>query len=429
MKAEITGRAAWRLHSGVILLLLTLAFWRLVLPALLDKNFGIVVDADRGGWSSDFAAHLTFAKAFWHGKAGYDVDSHLRITSERCGRPVEHALPFGYSPTMLWVLGPLCLLPDAWAYTAWTLLGVAAVWWMTRPPRSIWLVAAFFTPAAFSCLQLGQTALLTTAGLLYLMVSDLEGSPASGQVARIPCNWGDAVVLWALTAKPPLALVAGSMLLVGRRWRPIAQAGGLCLISTVLLTPKLGINWVGDYVNLLTHYDIESANPAYVWSMVPETMGNLRALLHVTFGLGDSAASRWSGGLWLFALAAILVIGLRRRLPIETCWGLTVLAYLLLCPHVTSTEELQLAVVLTLFTNSCPRVTNAARWAVIGLVLGVLYLAPGLRYQATPFGPLHLRDPLRVALRCAGTILLAVLVCTQWLTARTPGPRRQMPAA
>ena len=118
------------LHRCIILVVLLLVIWRLLLPALGEENFGIASGAARGGWSSDFAAHLSFAKAFWVGTAGYDVASHLRITSERVGRPLQHALPFGYSPTMLWTRGPLCALPARWAYGVWSLACVLATGWM-----------------------------------------------------------------------------------------------------------------------------------------------------------------------------------------------------------------------------------------------------------------------------------------------------------
>jgi hypothetical protein len=399
-------------HAGIILLLLVLVTFRLVRPALEDPEFGILVDTQKGGgWTSDFAAHLTFAKAFWSGKAGYDVQSHLRITSERFRRPVEHALPFGYSPTMLWMLGPLCPLPPAWAYTVWTLAAIAAIWWMTLPERSVWMAAAFFSPVAFTCFGLGQTAFLTAAGMLFLMIRTLNvQTQPSGRWTT--SRWAEAIVLWGLTAKPPAALTAGAVMLGNRRWRPLALAVGLSLLSTVLLTPRLGLHWIAQYVHLLTHYDLETADPAFTWSLAPKTMGNLRALLHVTFGFGDAAASRWSNGLWWLALAGITAASLRRRLPAQASWGLAVLAYLLLCAHVTSTEELHLVLLIALVAQASQKVPNGVRWATVALVMAVLYLPPGIGYQG----------PLRIPAVFTSKVLLALLVWTQWR--RSPSVRR-----
>lgn len=383
--------AATRVHSALILALLVLLSVRLLLPALRDDNFGITSDANGGGWTSDFAAILTFADAFWRGEAGYDVESYLRVTRARTGRWVEHALPFPYSPTMLWILGPFCLVPAAWSYVLWSLLGVGVVWWMTRPPQSIWLTAAFFTPTAFACFKLGQTAMLTTAGLLLLMCADFEDG------RRTHSAWFDAIVLWALTAKPPVALTAGAVLVIDRRWRAVALAVGLTLVSTTLLTPLLGLQWISGYLNLMTHYDLDTADPVYVWSLVPQTMGNLRALLHVTLGVRDSMASLWSGGLWLIALSAVVAGGLRHRLRAEACWGLAVLAYLLFCPHVTAMEELHLVLVLMLFVHPERPAAYAVRWTAIGMTLLPLYLAAGLGYRGSIRLPTVFADKVLLA--------------------------------
>ena len=390
-----------RLRRVLVLLLLTILIWRLLIPAVTDPNFGITGDVQHGGWSSDFAAILTQVKALWAGDAGYDVESHLRITSERVGRPVQHALPPAYPPTILWILGPLCVLPAAWAYVLWTLLGVATIWWMAGPRWSIWLVAVFFSPVAFSCFKLGQTSVLTAAGFLFLMSRDLDREPVQPGMASY---WIEAAVLWALVAKPPFA-VASVALLAGRHWRPVALASGLTVVSLVLLLPRLGIAWVPEYAHIVTHYDLETADPAFTWSLAPHTMGNLRALLYVVFELGDAAAGNWSRTVWLATLVGILVAGVRRQLPTEARWAFAVLAYLLFCPHVTSTEELLLIIPLALFTRPGIPATTAVRWVAVGLVLTVLYLPPGLGYDG----------PLRLPAVFLAKVLLVVLAWRQWL--------------
>jgi glycosyl transferase family 87 len=393
------------LHGGIMAVLLAVVVSRLLMSALREPDFGVAFDADGGGWSSDFAAHLTFAKAFWSGTAGYDVQSHLRITGARFGRPVQHALPFGYSPTMLWVLAPLCLAPPAWAYVVWTLLGVAAVWWMTRPQWAIWITAALFSPTAFTCFKLGQTGFLTAAGLLFLMMRDLEAQATPTPARAATSDWLDVMVFWALTAKPPMALTAGVVLVAGRRWRTVLLGFGLSVLTSLVLTPLLGTDWMREYLHLITHYNLDAADPAYVWSLKPQTMGNLRALLHVTGAIRDSLASGWSNALWVLAGAGIVAGGLRRRLPTEAAWGFAVLAYLLFCPHVTSTEELHLVLLLALVGLASRPVSGAVRWATVALVLTALYLPPGIGYQG----------PLRLPAVFAAKLLLAALLWVQWM--------------
>jgi len=125
-------------------------------------------------------------------------------------------------------------------------------------------------------------------------------------------------------------------------------------------------------------------------------MGNLRALLHVTLGMADSIASQLSGGIWFLGIGSIIGARLRRRLPIEACWGLAVLAYLLFCPHVTSTEELQLVVVLTLFARPRTAVTNAVRRTALGVILVMLYGAGTRVSERAPcVRPVRREDPAR----------------------------------
>ena len=362
------------LHSLLTALLVLMVAWRVLLPAVSDRNFGITGDSDSGGWSSDFAAILTYAKALWDGSAGYDVASHLRVTSQRAGRPVEHALPFGYPPTVLWVLGPFCLLPTQWAFVVWTLLGLAAASWMMRG-ASIWVTAAFFSPLAFSCYKLGQTGILSAVGLVALLARDRAGV---GILTSHTGVWMSAFILWMLSAKPPVAVTAAVALLAGSSWRPVAWAALLVVLSLLALTPHLGVGWVGDYLRIVTHYDRESANPIFAWGLVPETMSNLRALLHVTFGLGDHMASRISSLFWLLALLAIVFSSRGGRIPFEARWGCAVLAYLLFCPHLTSTEDLHLVVIIIVLSSAATAVSPLLRSAAMAAIAVALFLASGL---------------------------------------------------
>lgn len=415
-----TGAAARRLlHDAVVPALLVLILWRVLGDAFSQEQFGIRFIGEGGIRIKDFASHLTFAKAFWLGKAGYDVESHLRITSQWAGRSVGVALPFGYSPTMLWILAPLCVLPTVWGFALWTLAGGLAAWWMSRPRWSLGAAAAVLSPVAMGCFALGQTALVTTAGLLMLMSQDLDDPGRTAPDRRAASAWRDAIVLWALTAKPPLALTGATALLAGRRFRPLVLALGLTVLSTVALTPALGIGWMREYAHLATHYERETADPAFAWSFVPGTMSNLRALLHVALGMSDSAASHWSSGLWLLVLAGIVATGIGRVLPAQASWGFAALAYLLLCPHVSWTEELLLVLILALVARTTPPAAAAVRWAVLGLILVSLYLLPGVLYQLPDVvGRLA---AFRLPAVFATQVLLVGLVWAQWLSV----PRRQ----
>jgi hypothetical protein len=187
----------------------------------------------------DFASHRGFTGAVWAGDAlrgrtsVYTLGAHVDATERWTGVPTRIALPFGYSPTMLWVLGPLCLVPARAAFAAWSLAGVLAIAAAAARARLAWYaLLALVSPLAVYALALGQTAILSTAGLVFLMAVDRDD--------RRPSPWASGVVLWLATAKPPVAITAAAVLLVRRRWRPLAVAGLLTVASTIAVLPWLG---------------------------------------------------------------------------------------------------------------------------------------------------------------------------------------------
>jgi hypothetical protein len=77
-------------------------------------------------------------------------------------------------------------------------------------------------------------------------------------------------------------------------------------------------------------------------------MGNLRAILSVDFALRDDISSLISAAVWFIALVSVSIAGLRSRVSAPALWAMSILSYLLFCPHVTSTEELQLLVIFSM---------------------------------------------------------------------------------
>jgi hypothetical protein len=270
-------------------------------------------------------------------------------------------------------------VPNAWAYVAWTLLGGAAVWWMSRRQRTIFVIGGLVLlgPLGHVCLALGQTALLTSAGLIFLLERNLPRTrPREIDRAWSWSLWPDALVLWALTAKPPLALVAAAALLAVGHWRSVVLAGGITALATAALTPWLGTEWAGQYLDLITHYNRESADAAFAWSLRPDHMSNLRAVLWHAGWLGEARACRLSSVLWLVALGGMIVAGMRGRVAPAAAWGYSLLAFLVLCPHVTSTEDLHLALLLAIVVVARPLPKPAIVAAIVALVALVACAAP-----------------------------------------------------
>jgi Glycosyltransferase family 87 len=327
----------------------------LLMPALDDPSFGIFFHEGKNGEVLrilDFPFHFDFAQKVWRhqttvnsGQSVYSIENHLKVTSDWAGTRVCHSLHFGYSPTMLWVLAPLVPFSHAIAYLIFNIAGLIAVFWITRPTRCRWGIGllSFFSATSMRCFQLGQTALLTGMGLLFMAEKTRDNRAQSWRDASIT-----GAALWALTAKPPIALSAATVLLGLRSWRTLIVAGILTVFSTLIISPLLGAHWMRDYIHLLGAYNKVDAGPIFAWSIVPSIMVNLRAVLNVDIGLRDNVASNVSAIVWLGALACIVVAGLRSRVSAAALWSMGILSYLLFCPHVSTTEELQLVVILAL---------------------------------------------------------------------------------
>jgi hypothetical protein len=356
-----------------MLLWATLTLWvskEILLPgARICSTFGITLTPNEPGSSSwnltiiDFPYIFNFVKKAWFGQTTvssgasvYSLENHLKVTSDWAGMRLNKALPFGYSPTMLWVLAPLIYFPHIIALCLFNIAGLFSVWWTTHPARCRLGVGllAFFSPLAQACFSLGQTALLTGAGLLFIAEKTREVNRADGW--HIPILAG--IALWALTAKPPFALTAVAVLVGLRQWRPLLVAGILTLISTLAISPVLGANWFHDYLKMIGSYDLINAGSTYAWSLFPSHMANLRGILSVDFGVADDVASRISNSMWFIALLCIAAVGNRSKLPEGAIWSLGILSYLLFCPHVTSTEELQIVLLLPL----CVRPQHRLAW-------------------------------------------------------------------
>ncbi len=377
------ARWTWWLHYALYLILVGYVVGVVIVPALREETFGYTYDPDSDSYRfRDFAGILVMAKALWSGKAGYDLDSHLAVTRAWTGRDMAAAMPFPYAPTMLYLLGPFCPLPLAWAFAAWSVFNLAVVGYLlSRPdcPRVLGPIV-FLTPTAVSCFTLGQSALLAAAALTYLGRATFRRPTERGTNV-----WVMALVLWALTARPQLAITAGAALLALRHWRPVLIAVALTLVTTAALTPLLGTRWVGDYFTLVSHYDTTTAPPAFAWALVPSHMNNLRALLTMECGVRDDWSSKISVGVWLTSLAVVLATAWLRRVPAAVVWGSCILLQLLLCPHV-NTYELVLLYPVLVFLPHVAQEPSTFRTRIVWFIPLLLCLPP--------VGPLGIRPSL-----------------------------------
>lgn len=312
----------------------------------------------------DFPSHFNFVQKTWRsqttvgtGSSIYSAQNHLKVTSEWAGMQVPIALPFGYSPTMLWVLLPLVPFTHATAFFLFNVVGLLAVYWMTHPGRSRWGIGIliFLSLLADSCFGLGQSAILTGAGLLFLAETTCADHYTN--------NWRNTLttgfVLWALTAKPTIALIAVPVLISLRSWRTLALAVILTIATTLLLTPWLGEHWARDYISMAMSYDKVNAGPHFAWSLHPEMMSNLRGIRNVYLAMPDDLASHISSSVWFAGIVGLIIIGLRFFVSAARLWSFSILMFLLFCPHVTRTEVLQVSIILSLSVTAADELSWA----------------------------------------------------------------------
>ena len=357
-----------------------------MIAAARGEPFGVRLAPDgRPEYLMDFAAIRAFTRAAWSGVLArestsiYTPAAYQRATELWLGRPVDVAQPSGYSPTMLWVMAPFCALPGRLAFFAWSIAGILATAWMMLRARVSWpALLVFLMPLTVFAVALGQTALLGVPALFYLMTAEREeqgGWEVAGKLGA---------VLWLLTAKPPLAIVAGTALLARGRWRVLVVAVALTVVGTVVLTPWLGHAWIGDYITILGSYDRTRMPASSAWALAPGLMSNLRATLHVDLGITDGVATRMSASCWGIALAGLLVTARRGALSPGAVWSLSLLSSLIFCPHVTATEELALFLVPA--SLAAHGAGGALEGTATALVLAGVLLSPAL-------GPARARRP------------------------------------
>src|SRR5262245_7033237 len=98
---------------------------RMLVDVWRQRPFGITKSGDTVQ-VLDFTSHarmvrLTLEGAWADGPSLYTPQAHRQMMSELLRRPVQQALPFGYSPTMVLVLAPFVPWADPWAYFLWSL--------------------------------------------------------------------------------------------------------------------------------------------------------------------------------------------------------------------------------------------------------------------------------------------------------------------
>lgn len=192
-------------------------------PPFLHDKVGYVLGRDFvNTWFYGKAAFLPHPGLFYDHRFYMDW-VHKTIPQDIC----NHL--WSYPPSFLLMAAPFGVLPYLIAFTAWTSLGLLAIY-LTVRGDGMRTFAIVLAPASVFCLIDGQISLFMAA----LIISALK------LLDRRPVLAGFLVAL--CTIKPPLGLLWPVLLVVSRRWRTLAAA----TTGTLLLVLVTGLIWGFD---------------------------------------------------------------------------------------------------------------------------------------------------------------------------------------
>jgi hypothetical protein len=357
------------------------------------------------GIGSDYMVYDTAARSWLAGSAGVLSDG-AALTARLnkafypgwISEPLE-LRPWVYPPPFLLLLLPFSLLRFAWSFAlfqaATFMVAVAGGWcWLrTAPERLLWLVALVLSPGASVNVICGQNAFLTL-GLL------LGGCGLRGRSRFV-----SGAVLGLLCYKPQFSLMVPVALLALRDWRAIAGAAlvtsGVTLFSVWLFGAELWRQW-------LSFASGSMASEYATWVDAGRAWGVSAWATAVMLG-----APRWLAQACQAAaiLLSAVVVYRAFRAPARplVAMALLLVATILAAPHALPYDLLLLdaAAVFLIVRRPDSESTRFGKWllllpwatpilgvphtgsyiaplTVVGLVLVLAWLAPGVRSTA-PF--------------------------------------------
>lgn len=250
----------------------------------------------------DYAYHIILVKAFWFDGFGniYDLCFQQRALSAYVGSQIKMVMPLGITPMALVIWLPFAYVARfsmPLSYTLWIAFSVgvlfAALWSVyqnvlqrkNRPilPITLCLVTIFSAPA-YTALYLGQTSILATGLLVYLIhvVHKADNELRTVYGLLIP------LLIFALGMKPPYIALGLGLLIICRMWRQTLHSVAIALVFLVGITPLLTWEWVPSYLQLLQMYGLGEIPDLYAWSIMPETMNIFRSAFRGF--IGDNVA-------------------------------------------------------------------------------------------------------------------------------------------
>ena len=233
----------------------------------------VVVRAVRDGLS--IAGVLLLVVTFVvGGSPGFDFYAYWSVDPADPYAVKEGFGAFHYAPPLVWLAGPLKLLPWPMAYWLWFVVLFVVLVWLARDWALAWLA---FPPVA-SELYHGNIHLLIAAALV------------------LSLRWPVAYALLVLSKVAPG--VTAIWWLVRREWRSLAIALGS---AAVVVAVSFAIS-PGSWLSWVEHVSSET-NEAF--NLIP-----IPLLLRLPVAAMIAAYAAWSDRAWLLPVAAVLALPL-----------------------------------------------------------------------------------------------------------------------
>lgn len=266
-------------------------------------------------------------------------------------------LPHAYSPTTGLLLAPFVWM-DVWTgyyvYVAINLALLAALLngYLLPRARNNWELAAIgifcLSLSVMHIIGIGQTAILTLGALalLWHLVYDPE------QKRLYPSKWFQdvvlGVILFLLSAKPPMALLAGAVLLGARRWRAASLGAALFAANFTLMLPYYG-GWpyaVTDYLSFLQHYNREDLEPFFRECLNYGGASDPTGFMGKLFGLPEQTTMRLCQLVTFIVMPATIVLAWLKKIGPSTAFQIQLTLFLIASPFLRTSEDIAIVLLV-----------------------------------------------------------------------------------
>lgn len=350
--------------------------WFTAHPVMLTSTGNIQV--------SDFVYYVIFARAFWFENLSdlYSSSAYLQVLPTIVGNAIPVPMPLGISPIALVLLFPFAMLSylsfeiaqAAWVAFSLQLLGYQSLLVFRRLSDQgtvlkvlIGIAACIFVGSTTMVVAIshGQTSIFATGALLFIFLNCFGLNPSINSTA-MACEksfWGQHNYLTifafiALAVKPQYFAIALCMLLLSGNRRTAFLGATLAATLTILVSLKLNISWIHDYMSGMSVFSSGDIPKNYRHAFAPTSM-NLFSSAFTPY-LGQRLCMTVSNVVSTITFVSIIAIAslptfFERLFPrlttlCENSRGVVVClgAYLLFMPYAGSYEDLLLWLLLSI---------------------------------------------------------------------------------